>query len=369
MRDILFVPSFGNRPWNLVGREDVLKQFKTCMQSPAGSKERALLILGQRGSGKTVLLLEIKDIAEKLGYAAVSPSIVRQGMLIRIIEKLKEKYPKVDDEQKSTFTGESISALGFGAGIQLSDRQEKSKSPESQLISLCRKLNKLSKPVLFLIDEAQANNAELKRLVATYQEMVGEGLDVSLVMAGLPTAISSVLNDHVLTFLNRATRIILEPLRISDIAIYYKKAFSFLGITTDTEKNAEAAKVSAGSPYLMQLIGHYITITANDAGEISDAEFSEALNYAKAEFLNDVCRTSLEPLSEKDVELLKAMSEDESHSEISALSERMGVSQEYIQQYKRRLIQAGMIRQPRRGIICFAVPYLKDYLQSPLSEW
>ena len=50
----------------------------------------------------------------------------------------------------------------------------------------------------------QAANENLRQLVVAYQEMIGEGLDVSIVFAGLPAAISSMLNDHVLTFLNRA---------------------------------------------------------------------------------------------------------------------------------------------------------------------
>ena len=41
---------------------------------------------------------------------------------------------------------------------------------------------------------------DIRRLVIAYQELVGEGLDVALVMAGLPGAVSATLNDHVLTF-------------------------------------------------------------------------------------------------------------------------------------------------------------------------
>ena len=66
MTDSLFVPSFGNRPRNLIGREAVLQQFQLTLNSPPGSRDRAILLLGQRGSGKTVLLWELADLAKAL---------------------------------------------------------------------------------------------------------------------------------------------------------------------------------------------------------------------------------------------------------------------------------------------------------------
>ena len=45
------------------------------------------------------------------------------------------------------------------------------------------------------------------------------------------------------------------------------------------------------------------------------------------------------------------------------ISLRMGVDAPYTQKYKTRLCQAGIIEQPRRGIVKYAVPYLREYLQ------
>ena len=39
------------------------------------------------------------------------------------------------------------------------------------------------------------------------------------------------------------------------------------------------------------------------------------------------------------------------------------VSSAYVQTYKRRLMQAGVIESPGRGLVRFAIPYLKKYLQ------
>ena len=46
------------------------------------------------------------------------------------------------------------------------------------------------------------------------------------------------------------------------------------------------------------------------------------------------------------------------------VAERMGVTSDYAQKYRRRLIDAGVIESPRRGYVAFAVPYLADYLRN-----
>ena len=72
MHEEIFSPSFGNRPSSLVGRERLLNQIETGLQSRPGSRERAVVLLGQRGSGKTVLLWELADRMRQQGFAVAS---------------------------------------------------------------------------------------------------------------------------------------------------------------------------------------------------------------------------------------------------------------------------------------------------------
>ena len=241
MKDLFFVPSFGNKPRNLVGREDILSIFEDCLDAAPGSRERTMLLLGQRGMGKTVLLLELADMAKKKDFIVASPTVVSKDMPERILEKLYVEGEKNIKPKKGRVTGGSISVLGFGAGIQLSDTTEQKKSFSRRLSECCNAFNRNGHPVLILIDEVQADTAELKQLIVAYQEMIGEGNDVVLVMAGLPNAVSAVLNDHVLTFLNRAVKTHLLPLNIRDIENYYINAFSELGIKIEEKMTKDAA--------------------------------------------------------------------------------------------------------------------------------
>ena len=365
MIDSIFAPSFGNRPKYMVGRDTIKKQLQDSYTSSPGSKERATLILGQRGTGKTVLLLEAADIARQYNYIVASPTIVASGMCDRIVEKIQEAAKSYIKEARPKITSVNIELFGIGGGVGF-ETESATKSFGYKVSKLVAEINKIGKSVLILIDEVQANNEELRQLIIAYQEMVGEGLDVMLILAGLPMALSSLLNDKVLTFMNRANKIYLSPLPTGEIDSYFARAFDSLGIKLSAARRKEAAEKTQGSPYMMQLVGHYIVLYASDNGDVSEASFNDALETAKSYFLNDICKTTLDALSQKDQEfLLTAATVEKSNIgiEIAAVADNMNVSKQYAQNYRQRLIQSGIIEPAGRGLIRFAVPYLEDYLK------
>ena len=85
-RDDYFDPSFGNRPQNLIGRNKYINEFKNTLETRPGSRERSILLLGQRGYGKTVMLLEMADIAGQNGYIVASPTVTSPELTNRILE-------------------------------------------------------------------------------------------------------------------------------------------------------------------------------------------------------------------------------------------------------------------------------------------
>lgn len=361
VQDTVFSPAFGNRPSQLVGRSSALKEFDRALQSPPGDKHRASLILGQRGSGKTVLLLEMMDRARGAGFVAASPTVVTEDMLDRIIEKIQDDGARLAKSRKMHLSGASIGALGFSAGLQFTREEQETKSFQYKLSHLCEKINGAEKGVLILIDEVQANNPNVRKLVAAYQELVGERRNIMLVMAGLPAALSSVLNDRVLTFLNRASKIELGPLPVNDVDVFFAEAFEKLGISIDEDIRRRASSLTEGSPYMLQLLGHNLVEYAR-GGKIGEAVLQRAFEAAREEFENDICTTTLAGVSDKDEEFLRAMAFLGTPSSTSAIAHVMNVTQDYAQKYRKRLIDAGIIEAPRRGFVQFAVPYLAEYL-------
>ncbi len=320
-----------------------------------------MILLGQRGSGKTVLLWEFADQARKKDFVVASPTVVSEGMLGRIVEKIQDDGERSLKKKRSHISGGSLGALGFSAGLQFTPEVQETKSFQYKLLQLARRLTEKGKGLLVLIDELQANSNEIRQIVVAYQELVGEGLNVALVMAGLPGAVSATLNDKVLTFLNRATKVELEPLAFSDVDSYFQRAFNELNIRVSPEDRMRAAKAAEGSPYLMQLIGHNLVLRAS-SGEVDKDILESAILAAQIDYENDVCKTTLASLSQQDVLFLVAMAANGGECKVAEVATYMEVTYDYCQKYRRRLIDAGVIAPAGRGSVKFAVPMLQDYL-------
>ena len=361
--DSIFSPSFGNRPSRLIGREAVLAAFMAGLDSAPGSRDRAIVMLGQRGSGKTVLLWELADRAAEAGFVVASPTVASEYMLERIIEKIRDNAQSRLKKRKRRIAGGSIGALGFSAGLQFAQGENEQRSFSLQLTNLARELTRQNRGILILVDELQANSPEVRQLVIAYQELVGEGLNVALVMAGLPGAVSATLNDRVLTFLNRARKVELGSLALGDIDSFFLRAFEESGLRISDDLRIRAARATQGSPYLLQPIGHNIAPRTPDDGFVDADVVAGAIRAAQADFENDVCKTTLAALSGKDVEFLRAMACDEEVSRMRDIAARMDVTPDYAQKYRKRLMDAGVVEASSRGSVAFAVPYLADYLR------
>ncbi len=357
----LFHPTFGSRPAQIVGRTQVIEDFAQGLREPIGSRERCRFYIGQRGMGKTALLLELADVAAEMDYVTASVTAY-SGMNEDIIETVQRNGAKYIVEQKRKITGASGGALGFSFGLTFSDEVREQYGFRAKLAMLCDELERHGKGLLILVDEATTSE-EMRQLAITYQHLVGEEKNIAIVMAGLPHAVSGVLNDSVLTFLNRAYKSNLGPIKISEIKSYYTEAFKKLGLEIKESDISKAAEATKGFPYMMQLVGYYIMKKNNSAVDID-----EIVNEAKEDMVSNVFEPILRPLSDNDREFLVAMAVDEKTSKISAICKRLGKSNSYIQPYRARMIEAGIIEAPRTGEVVFAVPYLAEYLRANQLE-
>lgn len=358
----LFHPTFGSRPARIVGRDAEMELFSEGLLSPIGSRDRCIFLLGQRGLGKTALLLEFEDIAKKRGFVVARVSH-NEGMLDEIIELIQIKGSRYVQSKKSPVKGFSAGALGFSFGLTFTEETQRSYGFRVKLEMLCEKLEEHGMGVLILVDEATTSE-KMRQLATTYQNLVGDGRNVAICMAGLPHAVSSILNDSVLTFLNRARKIKLGPISTQEIHAYYDVAFKELGLECTDEVLEDAARVASGFPYLMQLIGYYAELYGKPSGTVDSVTLEKAVKGAQADLADNVFAPILAPLSDKDMQLLIAMAQDEGTSKVSDLIKRMGVTDSSFQPYRARMIEAGIVEAPRRGELVFAVPFLGKYLAS-----
>ena len=67
-----FKPTAGKMPPILIGRELVIRDFEEALDNGAGAPGRLMLISGQCGFGKTVMLTELGRVAKKRDWVVVS---------------------------------------------------------------------------------------------------------------------------------------------------------------------------------------------------------------------------------------------------------------------------------------------------------
>lgn len=357
----LFHPTFGSRPAQIVGRDAEIETFLSALDGPIGSRDRCTLFLGQRGMGKTALLLELAERASNHDYV-VARVTAYEGMPDAIIEQVQLNGSQFVDDGKRRVQGVSAGALGFSFGLTFSEATERQYGFRAKLSLLCDKLAASGKGVLILIDEAQTSPA-MREVATVYQELVGDEKNVAIAMAGLPHAVSGVLNDKVLTFLNRARRVELGPIALPAIRAYFAHAFQVLEIQCSNTMLDRATEATRGLPYLMQLVGYYVVQYTQGSKVVDEEELAQAARAALNDMESNVFEPILTPLSDNDRIFLAAMAADEGITTTAALQARLGEDGPAIQPYRKRLIDAGVIESPRKGELVFAVPYLAEYLR------
>ena len=80
------------------------------------------------------------------------------------------------------------------------------------------------------------------------------------------------------------------------------------------------------------------------------------------ELRDRILETTYRELSDKDIEFLLAMLPDSGPSSVSEIAKRMGVASNYASQYKRRLLEDGVIGERGRGLVGFDIPAFREFL-------
>ena len=358
-----FSPTFGYRPKYIVGRDKEISDFMGGIAAAPGHPNRATFFSGQRGMGKTVLLLELAERCKEAGFIVVRV-VAGETMLDDIIEGIQLAGERISGDKKNPIKSISAGAFGFSVGLTFTDDIQKNFGFSTKLSLLCEVLSKHKKGVLFLIDEIRSSTPEMRTFATTYQHLVGEGMNVAVAIAGLPNAISSVLNDKILTFLNRAHKVDLNPLQIADVSACYARAFSDFDIEYDAKTIDTASYATDGYPYLFQLVGYHMLKFLEGERALTETAVDLAIINSKRALVSDVLLPCLNPLSAEDKRFLKAMAKDNTESKVSDLRDRLQVGKSHTQIYRRRLIDAGLIHSSSRGILAYSIPYLGDYLRA-----
>lgn len=234
-----------------------------------------MLITGQRGYGKTVMLSEFARIATAQGWTVVSET-ASFGLCDRIVAALAPQGLKL----KSANIGPSFSIPGIASaslGAASFAPSEQCALTLREAINQRLKKEAPGKGIVFTIDEAQAASPDDMVALATALQHVirdqdltntpdSEKKGIAFAFAGLPSIVDDLTGNDVLTFLRRSQRRILKEIPLLEVRDAYASVASKSGKEIPEEIALDAARKAGGHPYMIQLVGYYMWRAAERRG-------------------------------------------------------------------------------------------------------
>ena len=367
-----FTATVGKTPAVLAGRDEYLHDFDAAIQDGPGSHERISIITGPRGVGKTVLLKEFEAVAQSHAWHVISETTTR-GFNERIRDRAFKLVQELSDEPKRRLSGIKIPYLGFDT------ESVSTYSPTPTLRSVLDELFDYQteidarlgqEPVGLLITLDELHYAHMDEIIefgTTIQHLVREDREIAVAMAGIPGAVKPLLaadeGRNPVTFLRRANRIETGMVSIEEVRMALEETTAQAEVSWTSEALDAASKATGGYPFMIQLVGQHAFRNLTD-DVIDEDAVSHGIGAARRKLGQLVHEPSLADLSEVDRTFLTAMSTDDGPSRMSDVAARMGVDSQYAGNYRKRLIDAEMIRPTSHGFVDYELPYMREYLRS-----
>ena len=360
-----FTPSFGEAPLVMAGREKNLRTYAQAVERRNRAPELTTLVSGARGSGKTSLLLRMAEQAERHGWVTV-----RSTCLPGLLEDIYVQALNAARNVLDTTSGRRLTSIGLGSIVSLGWEPQDGVSStwRTKMTDILEALAKHGTGLVITVDEVRPNEEEMVRLASTYQHFVGEGRRVSLLMAGLPFNISSLLQDKTVSFLRRAPRLRIGSVADYEVELAVRKTIRAGGRTIQDEALELAVEAIGGLPFMLQLVGYRSWEVNPQEQEITAEDVREGVRIARAELRDQVLDSTYRELSDGDIAFLLAMLGENKDVPVAEIARRMGKSSGYVNSYRRRMLELGVIDERRRGVVGFDLPGFAEYLAERASE-
>lgn len=363
-----FSPGYGRRPLVFGGHEAELAELASVFATLDFGENQSVLISGLRGAGKTSMLAKIQDSAREHGWLVISDD-ASTGLMGRVMDTtVPDLLRHLAPESRKRLTGLGI--WRFNANWEYTDRSREAKPLlRRDLVGISAALVAGKSPagILITIDEVSSGKVRLRELARFALEVshaISEGATVMVVFAGIKIDLNALVEQDHTTFLRRSRELDFRRLTPAETRHVLAESVRIGGKTIDDDALNLLVRLSQGYPYLVQLAGDYAWRNSGSTATITLADAQMAHAKAVTAVERRVISRVYQDLSEKDREFVQAMALDRGRSRIADIAERMGVSAQYVQVYKKRLVDSGYVQTDGRGFVTFSLPYLGDYIRS-----
>jgi len=382
-----YAPGAGQRPPELAGRDDQLRQFDIVLERIArGRPERSLVLTGLRGVGKTVLLNAMRSAAVRAGWGtgkfearpdqsvrrpigAALHMAVRElahpepgpvlGALRAFVERDAPKGTKPTDRWQPGIIAPIVTGRADSGDIEI-DLVE-------LLVDIAGLAADVGRGVALCVDEMQdLGPADVSGLCAAVHELGQQGLPLVVVGAGLPH-LPAVLSASK-SYSERLFRYQLVdrlPRDAADLALVAPATDE--GVAWDPGALEEMYGVTGGYPYFVQAYGKAVWDTAPRT-PISREDVVVGAPQAEAELAVGFFGSRYERATPAERDYLRAMADADADglgsvatAEVARLLSRTPQS---LSPARDSLLKKGLVYSGERGRVAFTVPHFGRYLRT-----
>lgn len=377
-----FAPGAGAQPPELAGRDEIVSEADIALQRVLlGRHEKSQILLGLRGTGKTVLLNKIEQIAESHDHITAFIEAPEDQSLAQLL------YPRIQQALRklSMVEGAKAKALsamralrGFASVFNISigdvslsvdpePGSADSGNLEYDLSELFVRIGEAAKSAgtawTLLIDEVQyLTQEELSALIVAIHRINQKQLPVMFFGAGLPqiAALSGEAKSYAERLFNYRP---VGPL--NDTAAF---AAVRQPIEDEDEEITDGAlerivELTRGYPYFLQEWGYQAWNIA-DNSPINVEDINNASSIALRRLDEGFFRVRFDRLTPKEREYVIEMADLGDGPYRSAdVADALGERVQSLGPRRAKIIRKGMIYSPAHGDIAFTVPMFADFLR------
>jgi AAA ATPase domain len=378
-----YSPGAGSPPPELVGRDPILEQARILLGRVKQKKpEKSMLLTGLRGVGKTVLLNEIKRMADSAGYRTISIE-AHEGKalgpllapylrsLLYDLDRIAGTGDKVRRGLavlRSFIGGIKVSVGDVDIGLDIDPEKGSADSGDLEIdlpnlfVAIGEAAEDRKSAVAILIDEIQYfSQKELGALIMAMHKMQQRQLPVVLLGAGLPilpgmAGESKSYAERLFSFPN------IGALSHENSVKALQEPAQAAGIAFEAAALDEVFHLTKGYPYFLQEWG-YVAWNLATESPITLKVVQDAKNTVIPRLDDNFFRVRYDRLTPSEKNFLRAIAElGPGAHRTGDIAEILKVKVTSLGPVRAKLINKGMIFSPAHGDLDFTVPLFDDFM-------
>lgn len=386
-----FAPSAGRRPPELAGRDDVIEAAQVAAQRVAlGKYARPTMLLGLRGTGKTVLLNEFGKIGHQHNVLVSAIEAPEQASLAKLIipemRRILRSLSTIEAAKHLAAKGLrglrnfasilKIEISGIGIGIEGASDPEPGLADSGDIqfdlpelfVLLGEAAKSAGKGWLLLIDEVQyLNDNDLSALIVSLHKVSQSDLPIAFAGAGLPQV--ARLAGEAKSYAERLfTYPAIGPLSQEAAEIALIRPIHAEGAQIDPDAVKHIVDATQGYPFFLQEWGAKAwDIAVGPNISLEDVRLAGAL--ATASLDEGFFKVRLDRLTRAETNFVVAMAElGNDPVSLADIAKKLGRKPQSLSPARASIIHKGMIYSAEHGFLEFTVPLFADFMRRHITR-